>query len=227
MTGAKWEWDEQEQRYINIFKNKIIMAKKGDKILTQKQVHELGLDNVSVITEDMLKGYTRIGNCAFAYCTSLTSVTIPNSVTSIGCEAFDCCTSLTSVTIPNSVTRIGYGAFLGCETLTSVTIGDKTYEKQFIVGGKSKAYKGFSGDMTCRGFQYKEGETYEYEGEPKLCCCGFHACLNLADVFSYYACKFGKDVVIYEVELEGVTDEHNKFDSKVVAKKITIGKRIL
>ena len=40
-------------------------------------------------------------------CTSLTSVTIPNSVTSIGDEAFDGCTSLTSVTIPNSVTSIG------------------------------------------------------------------------------------------------------------------------
>ena len=41
------------------------------------------------------------------YCTSLTSVTIPNSVTSIGDEAFHDCTSLTSVTIPNSVTSIG------------------------------------------------------------------------------------------------------------------------
>ena len=44
-------------------------------------------------------------------CTSLTSVTIPNSVTSIGDYAFDDCTSLTSVTIPNSVTSIGSGAF--------------------------------------------------------------------------------------------------------------------
>ena len=40
------------------------------------------------------------------YCTSLTSITIPNSVTSIGEDAFNACTSLTSVTIPNSVTSM-------------------------------------------------------------------------------------------------------------------------
>ena len=44
-------------------------------------------------------------------CTSLTSVTIPNSVTSIGDCAFYDCTSLTNVTIPNSVTNIGDEAF--------------------------------------------------------------------------------------------------------------------
>ena len=38
-----------------------------------------------------------------------------------------------------------------------------------------KAYKGFNKDMTCRGFQYKEGETYE-EKKASVCECGFHAC---------------------------------------------------
>ncbi len=45
-------------------------------------------------------------------CDGLTSVTIPNSVTSIGDEAFYDCTSLTNVTIPNSVTSIGDGCVL-------------------------------------------------------------------------------------------------------------------
>ena len=81
--------------------------------------------------------------------------------------------------------------------------------------------------MTCREFQYEEGKTYEIEGEPKLCECGFHACLNLTDIFNYYMGKIGKDIVVHEVELEGVSDEMSLDDSKVVANKITIGKRIL
>jgi hypothetical protein len=54
----------------------------------------------------------------FDGCTSLTSVTIPDSVTSIGYRAFCHCTSLTSVTIPDSVTSIGDWAFDGCENVT-------------------------------------------------------------------------------------------------------------
>ena len=61
-----------------------------------------------------------IGDTAFYGCNSLTSVTIPNSVTTIGDAAFRGCTSLTSVTIPDSVTTIGLGAFLGCTSLTTV-----------------------------------------------------------------------------------------------------------
>ena len=63
-----------------------------------------------------------IGDYAFYYCTGLTSVTIPNSVTSIGDSAFSDCTGLTSVTIPNSVTSIGDSSFSGCSGLTSITI---------------------------------------------------------------------------------------------------------
>ena len=51
----------------------------------------------------------------------MTSVTIPNSVTSIGGSAFGDCTGLTSVVIGNSVTKIGEWAFLGCTGLTSIT----------------------------------------------------------------------------------------------------------
>ena len=75
------------------------------------------------ITNCMYKTNTvTIGGAAFVDCSSLTSVTIPNTVTSIEIYAFAGCTSLSSVTIPNSVTSIGATAFQGCTNLTSVTI---------------------------------------------------------------------------------------------------------
>ena len=70
------------------------------------------------------EGVTRIGNYAFyynIYDNTITSVTIPNSVTSIGEAAFRYCRDLTSVIIPNSVTNIGIEAFYECG-LTSITI---------------------------------------------------------------------------------------------------------
>ena len=53
----------------------------------------------------------------------LTSIVIPNSVTSIGSNAFNHCRGLTSITIPDSVTRIADSTFYNCLNLTSVTIG--------------------------------------------------------------------------------------------------------
>jgi len=65
-----------------------------------------------------------IGNEALMGCSSLTSVTMPNSIKSIGENAFSGCSNLASITIPNSVSNIGYGAFSGCSSLASITIPD-------------------------------------------------------------------------------------------------------
>ena len=135
--------------------------------------------------------------------------------------------SLTSITIPNSIKSIDKFAFYKCKKLDPIVIGDRVYKKHKVIKNKCKAYKAFNADMTCRCFQYEEGKTYEIEDEPKLCKHGFHACLNLLDVFNYYSGEIGKDAVVHEVELEGVSDERHDEDSKVVAKQITIGKRIL
>ena len=67
---------------------------------------------------------TSISNSAFEGCYGLTSVVIGNSVTVIGCRAFYGCYGLTSVVIPNSVKAIYYRAFEGCSNLASVVIGN-------------------------------------------------------------------------------------------------------
>ena len=79
-------------------------------------------EKVDIPAEIDGKSVTSIGIRAFRWCTSLTSVTIPNSVTNIDVWAFGWCTSLTSITIPDSVTSIGNLAFVNCISLTSITI---------------------------------------------------------------------------------------------------------
>ena len=64
-----------------------------------------------------------------------------------------------------------------------------------------KAYKAFNKDLTCRGFQYEIGKTYEMEEEPIACKRGFHACTEFDDLFHHY--KYGKETRICEVELLG------------------------
>lgn len=74
----------------------------------------------------IIDGYkiTAIADRAFYNCTTITSVSISNSVISIGSEAFSVCTELATVTISDSVTSIGRAAFFVCPSLTSVTLGD-------------------------------------------------------------------------------------------------------
>ena len=63
-----------------------------------------------------------IGYVAFAYCTSLTSIELPESVTSIDLAAFAYCTSLTAIDLPESLTSIGDYAFRNCTSLTKIEI---------------------------------------------------------------------------------------------------------
>ena len=108
--------------------NSKIVNKDGYLFYTYDNVNYLlgyvGNDTELVLPEKYNGQNYEIYIYAFYSCTSLTSVTIPDSVTIIGDYAFARCYSLTSVTIGNSVTIVGDYAFYGCRSLTSVTIPD-------------------------------------------------------------------------------------------------------
>lgn len=67
---------------------------------------------------------TSIGDNAFGFCSQLTNISIPNSVTDIGFSAFAHCTSLKSITLPSSLSSISEALFSGCSQLTTIQIPD-------------------------------------------------------------------------------------------------------
>ena len=86
------------------------------------------LENVVIPTTYRSINVVGIADYAFANCTSLTSVTIPNSISSIGKFAFANCTNLASVTNYGNLTSISESAFSGCSSLEGFTIpGEVTY----------------------------------------------------------------------------------------------------
>ena len=100
-------------------------------------------DNRKSIPESLkrvtITGSKDIGNYAFGGCSGLTSIEIPDSVTSIGQHAFSGCSGLTSIKIPDSVTSIHSSAFYGCSGLTSIKIPDS------VTSINGSAFEGCSG----------------------------------------------------------------------------------
>ena len=103
--------------YYLIPKKNVAIVTRGDKAYSG----DITIPS-SIKVNDLEYTVKYIEESAFSNCSGLTSVTIPNSVTSIKGSTFEGCSSLTSVTIPNSVTSIGEEAFSYCSGLTSVTI---------------------------------------------------------------------------------------------------------
>ena len=85
-----------------------------------------------------------------------------------------------------------------------------------------KTYKAFNKDMTCRDFQYAEGQEYEMEGPIKACKRGFHACERAVDVLDYYPAG---NCVVHEVEQDGILDRDGE-GTKIASSKIKIGARL-
>lgn len=90
--------------------------------------HDLYVNGKKPGGDVVLTAGVTIPDYTFYNCTDLTSVTIPDGITSIGDYAFSGCTGLTSVEIPDSVTSIGEHAFDGCTGLTTVKISDNVTE---------------------------------------------------------------------------------------------------
>ena len=93
------------------------------------EVTIIGYDDslpADLIIPDTIEGcpVVAIGDYAFAWCESLTDVTIPDGVTYIGAQAFADCHHLTNITIPGSVTDMGWGVFSYCTGLTNVILPD-------------------------------------------------------------------------------------------------------
>ena len=87
------------------------------------RIGDFAFDTTSVTSVSIPGSVTSIGDFAFQECASLTNATIPSAVTSIGEGAFSYCTKLTGGNIPNSVTSIGSDAFRNCAAITGFTIG--------------------------------------------------------------------------------------------------------
>ena len=102
-----------------------------------------------------------ISNAAFIYNTTLTNITIPNSITNIGSSAFNGCTTLASIDIPNSVTTIGASAFEGCTALESVNLPAnlETIEESAFSGCTALTSIDFPSSVTTIGASAFEGCT--------------------------------------------------------------------
>ena len=111
---------------LNCDKTDIVIksAYKGKKVISISDEAFYNCSQITTIT--IPDSVTTIGSFAFFGCSGLTSIVIPNGETTIGYAAFGSCNGLTSIVIPNSVKRIGEEAFDGCEVLTNIYINDLT-----------------------------------------------------------------------------------------------------
>ena len=85
-------------------------------------INNAAFPNSAVTSVTIPDSITSIPDAAFVNCSQLTNISIPNSVTYIGYSAFSSCTSLKSITLPSSLSTISKALFSGCSQLTTIHI---------------------------------------------------------------------------------------------------------
>ena len=165
------EVDPNNKTYISV--NNCLIDKKAKELVA-------GCKN-SVIPET---GVTKIGNYAFAGCSDLTDIVIPDGVWIIGYRAFMDCVNLTSVSVPDSLSNIWHGAFLNCNSLKNVSLPDSLHE----LGSNA-----FDGCSSLTSFTVPSGIKEIKHGL-------FRSCFNLKSVTIPSAVTIIEDEAFYKCE---------------------------
>ena len=116
---------------INIFDTTDIVIEPTYKGLPVKVIGSSAFRSLKITSVTIPDSITKIGSCAFEWCTELTSLEIPDSVTEIGKNAFEGCTNLESINISGAITKVCESTFANCTNLNEVVLPDsvKTIEK--------------------------------------------------------------------------------------------------
>lgn len=145
----------------------------------------------SISSIEIPNSVTSIENSVFYGCSSLNSIEIPNSVTSIGDNAFCLCANLKSVVIPNSVEYLGNEVFNMCDNLYSVTIGNSVKN----IGNNAFAWC-YNLDNVTIGSSVTSIGDYAFNGCERLCSIDIPNTLTSIGEYSFYGCESLRSIII-------------------------------